>query len=149
MSRDMPGLRICSIIHGVTPTESDRSYARLHTAKERWFSVLWAEGGMVGAGLISVTQVRPLLISPCAPDILYFSTGELAGCKEKCTKVTIKMKGNFLHSQCVLRLLGCRRVIPEHGKCLRGLLAFRSSIICKSVRDGSGFGCANYSFYWV
>lgn len=43
----------------------------------------------MGAGLVSVNQVRPLLNSPCAPDILYFSTGELAGFKEKCMKVTI------------------------------------------------------------
>lgn len=40
----------------------------------------------MGEGLVSVTQIRPSLNSPFAPDILYFSTGELAGLKEKMLK---------------------------------------------------------------
>lgn len=43
----------------------------------------------MGEGLVSVLQLRPSLNSPCAPDILYFSTGELAGLKGKCLKVMI------------------------------------------------------------
>lgn len=139
MCRDLPGLRIGSIFQGVTSIGSGRSCTGAPTAGRDDSLCPGQEEGWWQQVLVQSLR-SDLLQTHLVLQMFFISALQ--------RWQVIKKNGNDLNQRKFLallmcpELLGCRRAIPEHGKSLRELLAFQSSIICKSIRDGSGMDCA-------